>query len=440
MNHGDRAIESFDRNEIAARLERVRERTLGLIAGLDWEILRRQHVSILSPMVWDLGHIANFEELWLCQRIGGSAALHAEFAEMFDAVMNPRPTRKDLRLPVARQLIEYMADVRSTTLEVLERIECDSETDLLQGGLVYELVAEHEEQHQETLLQALQILEDPPYAPAQRRRLPSGRVLEPQMVEVAAGKCLLGAPRSGFAYDNERRVHEVEVDDFLIDTVPVDCGCYLQFIEDGGYERSELWSAEGWKWCRSEEAEAPGNWRRTDNGWRVRWMNRFEPLAPELPVTHVCFWEAEAYSHWVGKRLPTEAEWEKAALWDPVAGESRPYPWGHQPPEADTANLDQLGFGPAPVGAYPESRSAYGAEQMIGDVWEWTSSGFHPYPGFEAFPYKEYSEIFFGDEHRVLRGGSWATRPAVARGTFRNWDYPVRRQIFSGIRCARDAG
>ncbi|MEJ2085203.1 MAG: SUMF1/EgtB/PvdO family nonheme iron enzyme, partial [Acidobacteriota bacterium] len=197
-------------------------------------------------------------------------------------------------------------------------------------------------------------------------------------------------------------------------------------------------SPQGWQWCRETGALAPANWQRTASGWVVRWMNQREPLRSDLPVTHVCYWEAEAFSRWAGKRLPTEIEWEKAALWDPIEGAARLFPWGNTPPDRSRANLDQLSFAPAPIGAYPEGRSAYGVEQAVGDVWEWTSSDFMPYPGFTAYPYKDYSEIFFDGSYKVLRGGSWATRPGVARGTFRNWDFPMRRQIFSGFRCAKD--
>jgi iron(II)-dependent oxidoreductase len=154
---------------------------------------------------------------------------------------------------------------------------------------------------------------------------------------------------------------------------------------------------------------------------------------------HVCFWEAEAFARWRGKRLPTEAEWEKAAVWDPATGGSRCYPWGDDDPRPEHANLDQMAFEPAPVGSYPAGVSAVGAHQMIGDVWEWTASDFTAYPDFEPYPYEEYSAVFFGRDSKVLRGGSWATRPAVARATFRNWDFPIRRQIFAGFRCVRDS-
>ena len=172
-------------------------------------------------------------------------------------------------------------------------------------------------------------------------------------------------------------------------------------------------------------------------GWvRVSGLGT-EDLAPDAPVAHVCFWEADACARFAGARLPTELEWEKAAAWDPVDGRSRAFPWGDAKPGPDTANLDQLHFGTAPVSAYPRGISALGCMAMIGDVWEWTCSEFRAWPGFRPFPYEEYSAVFFGSEYRVLRGGSWATRPSVARNSFRNWDYPIRRQIFAGFRLAR---
>jgi iron(II)-dependent oxidoreductase len=180
------------------------------------------------------------------------------------------------------------------------------------------------------------------------------------------------------------------------------------------------------------------HWQRDGSGWtRVR-FGHVEPVPPDEPVVHVCFHEAQAFARWAGKRLPTEAEWEKAARWDPSSGRSRRYPWGDEDPGPGQANLGQRHLSPAPVGAYPDGASPLGVHQLIGDVWEWVDTDFHGYPGFAAFPYREYSEVFFGPRYKVLRGGSFGTDPAACRGTFRNWDYPVRRQIFSGFRCARD--
>ena len=433
-------IQSLDPGAIAGRLEQVRERTLSLVAGLDWEVLQTQHIPILSPMVWDLGHIGHFEELWLSQNLAALPPLEAEFAGMFDAVLNPRPTRKDLPLPVARALWGYLSRVRTRSLEIMRDLDLGRAEPILAGGFVYEMVAEHEEQHQETILQLLQVLDSPTYMPAQRRRLPPGRQLPAEsMILIPGGPFRMGCQGPGFAYDNEREPHDVTLPPYLIDRVPVSSGDFLGFVEEGGYVQQEFWSVSGWNWCEASQVRAPGNWFWRDDRWWMRHMDRVEPLRRDLPVTHVCFHEAEAYARWAGKRLPTEPEWEKAALWDPTAKCVRLYPWGDSPADQGKANVDQLAFQPAPLGAYPDGASAYGVEHLIGDVWEWTSSEFQPYPGFQAFPYAEYSEIFFGSEYKVLRGGSWASRPAVVRGTIRNWDYPIRRQIFAGFRCVRDS-
>jgi iron(II)-dependent oxidoreductase len=317
---------------------------------------------------------------------------------------------------------------------------------LLERGYVYEMVVQHEEQHQETILQALQACADPPYTPALSRptppavdaRMDRGPERSEGMVRIAAGPFVMGDAHPGFAYDNERPAHERELPDYWLDALPVTNADYLEFIDAGGYRERRWWSEAGWAWRAEAGAEAPLYWRRDGGRWLRRRFGREEEPPPREPVMHVSYWEAEAFARWTGKRLPTEPEWEKAALWDPAAGRSRRHPWGDEPPTPERANLDQLAFGPAAAGAYPAGTSAYGVEQMVGDAWEWTATDFTPYPGFEAFPYREYSEIFFGPDYKVLRGGSWATRPAVARGTFRNWDYPIRRQIFTGIRCARD--
>jgi iron(II)-dependent oxidoreductase len=329
--------------------------------------------------------------------------------------------------------------VRRQSLEVLAALDGNDGRRLTAGGFVYEMVAEHEEQHQETLLQAMQLLADPAYRPAARRPLPAAAPVERDMVLVPAGPFAMGWAGTGFAYDNEKAGHTVELPAYRIDRTPVTCGDFLAFVEDGGYRRPDLWSRQGRSWLEESGAEAPGNWRREGSAWTVRWMDHEGAVPADRPVVHVCFHEAEAYARWAGKRLPSEAEWEKAALWDAEEGRSRLFPWGDQTPTPERANLDQLAFEPAPVGAYPAGVSACGVHQLVGDVWEWTASDFTAYPGFEAHPYAEYSQIFFGSDSKVLRGGSWATRPGVARGTFRNWDYPIRRQIFAGFRCAADA-
>jgi iron(II)-dependent oxidoreductase len=225
---------------------------------------------------------------------------------------------------------------------------------------------------------------------------------------------------------------------YFIDTEPVTNAAYIAFMEAGGYDEPSHWHPKGWEWRCEAGKRAPAFWSREGGHWLRRRFGRIEPVPPTEPVQHVCWYEADAYARWAGKRLPTEAEWEKAARWDPDAGRSRRYPWG-EVYEPSRANLGQQLLRPAEAGSYASGASAYGVRRLVGDVWEWTSSDFHGYPGFNSFPYKEYSEVFFGPGYKVLRGGSWATHPLAVRGTFRNWDYPIRRQIFTGFRCARSA-
>jgi iron(II)-dependent oxidoreductase len=303
------------------------------------------------------------------------------------------------------------------------------------------MVLQHEYQHNETMLQTLQLKTGAPYTPATRREPPariSPNRSRPEMVRVDVSNATVGTNDRLRAYDNERPRHVVALSPFWIDRTPVTNEAYFAFIEDGGYSRRELWSEAGSAWLDECKPEAPKYWTRAHGSWLRRSMDRI--AAPELaaPVIHVCYHEAEAFARWAGKRLPTEAEWEVAASWDPSGGASFDYPWGDRAPNASNANLDQLMFDVAPVDAYAANVSPLGCYGMLGDVWEWTSTDLGGYPGFAAFPYAEYSQVFFGTEHKVLRGGSWATRSGAIRNTFRNWDYPIRRQIFSGFRCARD--
>jgi iron(II)-dependent oxidoreductase len=273
---------------------------------------------------------------------------------------------------------------------------------------------------------------EPPDAPADAARLP----LE---VHLPGGPFTMGTSAEPWALDNERPAHVVEVPGFWIDTTPVTNAAYLAFVESGGYEREDLWTPDGWAYRRHAGLSAPLFWRNEGGQWLRRRFGRVEPALPDEPVQHVCWYEADAYARWAGRRLPTEAEWEKAARYDPATGHSARYPWGDQDPGPDQANLGQRHLRPAPAGSYPGGAAPSGARQLIGDVWEWTASDFTGYPGFRAWPYREYSEVFFGPGYKVLRGGSWATAPVACRSTFRNWDYPIRRQVFAGFRTARTA-
>ena len=379
---------------VESLLAEARQRTLRLIDGVPEDDLSKVHNPLMSPLVWDLGHIAAFEDLWV-SREAGLELLRSDLAAVYDADETPRPERGDLPYLGRDDALAYMEAVRDRALASLDRV----------SGFIWEMLVQHEHQHNETMLQTLQLAERGVYSPA--RRPVSGRAATGTMA-VGAGTYPLGDEGRGFAYDNERPRHEVSLSAFRIDRAPVTNAAFAEFVADGGYRRPELWTAEGWEFREREGWERPLYWS-ADGGER-----RFDavvPRDPELPVMHVSLFEADAFARWRGARLPSEAEWETAAR---LADDRR-------------GNLDQLDFGPGPAGPF------------VGDCWEWTASEFGGYPGFRAFPYAEYSEVFFDSGYRVLRGGSWATRPRVARTTFRNWDHPQRRQIFAGFRCAEDA-
>jgi iron(II)-dependent oxidoreductase len=349
----------------------AREHTLALVAGLSSGELEAVHSPLMSPLVWDLGHIAAYEDLWIAHRLGGRELLRADLAAVYDAFETPRAVRGDVQALRTDAALEYMHDVRTRSIEVLSAHTGE--------GTIAEMVLRHEMQHCETMRQTMMIAGllppgEPAIAPL---HTPEG------WIELPAGTFAMGARDEDFAYDNERPRHGEHVPAFRIARRPVTNGSWMHFSEGGGYERREWWSREGWAWKQEYDITDHASIAAGD---------------PEAPVCHVSWFEADAFARAHDARLPTESEWERAATWTQ----------GHQ--------LDG-----------------------IGSVWEWTSSTFDGYPGFRAYPYREYSEVFFGDRYRVLRGGSWATHPRVRTLTFRNWDLPQRRQIFAGVRLARDA-
>jgi iron(II)-dependent oxidoreductase len=425
------------KSELATGLENARRRTLALVDPVSDADLAKQHSPLMSPIAWDLAHLGYFEELWLVRRIGALPPL-AEHDDLYDAFKHARSERSQLPLLDPRSALLYLAAVRHRTLDVLDRIDLNGDDPLLDDGYVYRMVIQHEQQHAETILATLQLRVDGEYPLASLPPPPTAS-LEGDEATVSGGSFVLGVDGDPWAYDNEQPAHDVELPAFRIDTTPVSNRAFLAFVEEDGYDDRRHWSDAGWGWRRESETEHPQFWRREGEGsWsRVR-FGHLESLVPDEPVQHVCWYEADAYARWAGRRLPTEEEWERAASWEAGAGKRR-YPWGDTPPGDEHANLGGTRLAPAPVGAYPAGASPEGVRQLIGDVWEWTSSDFRGYPGFAPFPYAEYSEVFFGSEYKVLRGSSWATHPGLARSTFRNWDFPIRRQIFAGFRCARDA-
>jgi iron(II)-dependent oxidoreductase len=412
-----------------SRLEEARAQTLALVADVSDADLERVHSPLMSPLVWDLGHIATFEDLWLAHRHGGLPLLRADLLEVYDAFETPRSQRGDLPYLHRAAAEEYLAAVR-------ERV---SGLDLRQAEPTAELVVRHERQHAETMLQTLALAALPgwrppgtPAAGAEGGSVASGL----ELIEVSEASFPLGAAGSGFAYDNEQPCLAVEVEAFAIGRGPVSNRDWQAFVDDGGYHRREWWTAEGWEWRSASGAQRPLQW--LEDG-RERRLGGIGPLVLDAPVVHISYHEAQAFARAREVRLPSEAEWELAATFDHAAAVKRAWPWGEDPPTAEEANLIEAAhYAPRPAGALAAGASPCGALAMIGDVWEWTSSEFCAYPGFHAHPYREYSEVFFDGGYRVLRGGSFATSALVATPTFRNWDLPERRQIFAGLRVAAD--
>ncbi len=374
--YAERGMATVPATALADALREVREQTLALVAPLNHAELERVQHPLMSPLDWDLGHIAAYEDLWLAQRHGGLALLRGDLADLYDAFETPRAARGDIPFLRGDDVFEYIAAVRERTLEILDE----------QGpgdGTLFEMVIRHEAQHNETMRQTLFLGGLPGGRPPHADRPRTSPLAD--WIDIPAGMFEMGAPAEGFAFDNERPRHERHVDAFRIARRPVTNATWLHFVEGGGYERREWWSDEGWSWKQEYDITHPAGW--TADG---------AADDDDHPVLHVSWFEADAFARSRNARLPTEAEWERAATWT------------QEPP------------------------------QDIGTVWEWTSSTFRGYPGFVAHPYREYSEVFFGEDYRVLRGASWATAARIRCTTFRNWDLPQRRQIFSGVRLAKD--
>ncbi|GAA2572210.1 MULTISPECIES: ergothioneine biosynthesis protein EgtB [Streptomyces] len=425
------------RERALATLVTARERTTLLTSCVEGPDLTAQVSPLMSPLVWDLAHIGNQEEQWLLRAVAGQEAIRPEIDSLYDAFEHPRSERPSLPLLSPVEARRYAADVRGRALDVLESTAFDG-TRLTEAGFAFGMIAQHEQQHDETMLITHQLRSGPQALTAPDPD-PVPLFTGPAEVLVPGGPFTMGTSTEPWALDNERPAHRREVAPFHIDTTPVTNGAYQAFIADGGYDDPRWWTPEGWDHVRRHTLTAPLFWRRDGGQWLRRRFGVTEAVPADEPVLHVSWYEADAYARWAGRRLPTEAEWEKAARHDPAGDRTARYPWGDAEPGPEHANLGQRHLRPAPAGSYPAGASPLGVRQLIGDVWEWTSSDFAPYPGFRAFPYREYSEVFFGPEYKVLRGGSFAVDAVACRGTFRNWDYPIRRQIFAGFRTARSA-
>jgi iron(II)-dependent oxidoreductase len=420
----------------------ARKRTFELVADLDDEQLIGPYLPIVNPLLWEIGHVAWFQEKWVLRHVCKQRLIRDDADALWDSIAIAHETRWDLPIPSREETLAYMREVRDGVIEWLQKGEPSEELVYFVRYTVF-----HEDMHTEAFTYARQTLG---YSLPPLSILSEGSGVEggplPGDVEIPGGTFLLGATKDEpFVFDNEKWAHPVEVKPFAIARAPVTQSAFAGFVDDDGYRRKELWSEEGWGWRESVDAAHPAYWKRdTDGEWLRRHFDEWASLELHLPIIHVNWYEAEAYCRWAVRRLPTEAEWEVAAAVEPtsdgqaLSSQQRRFPWGNEPPTPVRANLDWRGMGCIDVGALPESDSAFGCRQMIGNVWEWTSSTFLPYPGFEMDPYKEYSEPWF-ETRKVLRGGCWTTRSRMLRNTWRNFYTPDRRDVLAGFRtCALD--
>ncbi|MEO1430728.1 MAG: ergothioneine biosynthesis protein EgtB [Cyanobacteria bacterium J06633_8] len=396
-----------------------RAKTLLLFQDMDEATFCSQAHPDFSPVGWHLGHIAYTESLWILERTAALPCSFPQYRQLYAADGLPKNQR--VKLPCLEET-RYLLDT------VRDRVLCHmKKTDVKQQQRLYNFLLQHESQHNETISFVLELIKNqqPKNLQGNSWHLSSSPLLPNsfnEMIQIRAGEFEMGS-NSLDALDNEGCRHKVYLDTYSIDRYPVTCKQYQIFMEAEGYKNPQWWSKAGWKWLQAEQATKPLYWQ--DN-----------PDFYNNPVWGVSWYEAEAYAKFVGKRLPTEAEWEKAASWDEKSQCRRIYPWGNEPPTPQNCNCNNIHSQTTPVNAYPLGESAYGLYDTLGNVWEWTNSWFAGYKGFEAYPYKGYSQVYFDNEHRVLKGGSWATRPWALRSSFRNWYHPRMRQMFVGFRCA----
>jgi len=435
-------------------LQEARERTLALVTDLDDEQLIGPRLSIVNPLRWEIGHIAWFQEYWVLRHLNHRAPILDGGDALYDSARVSHETRWDLPLPSKADTIRYMQRVLDQVVHLDDREEPTDD-----AAYFLSLALQHENMHAEAITYTRQTLGYP--APRFKvvdeiakqssasvdRELRSYKALTGELGDalVPGGTFVLGStPGQRFLFDNELSAHDVDVEHFAISRTAVTNGEYAAFVDDGGYNRQTLWCDEGWRWRKSIDAKHPVYWCFSEGKWWRRNFDEMVPLADHMPVLHINWYEADAFCRWAGRRLPTEVEWEIAAAavlssdGRRIAANKRQFPWGDEEPTTttDRANLDWRNMGCLDVRALPAGDSAFGCRQMIGNVWEWTASDFLPYPGFVAGPYKEYSEPWFGN-HKVLRGGCWATRSHLIHNTYRNFYTPDRRDVWAGLRtCA----
>jgi iron(II)-dependent oxidoreductase len=425
-------------DDLADHLRDTRARTRRLTEDLSADQLMGPMLPIVNPVLWEIGHVGWFHEYWTLRQVHGERPLLDRADLLWNSSTVPHATRWDLDLPGRNGVFGYLADVLARQLDRLGGGVVD-----LPGCYFYELSIRHEDMHVEALTYTRQTLG---YSQAEGlgARASQRAGAWPGDVDVPGGRWGLGSGFSdGFIFDNEKWAHEVSLAPFRIAKAPVTNAEFAAFVEAGGYRNREFWCAAGWEWRERAGADRPVYWREQDSGsWTWRRYRDVEPLPPHAPVTFVNWYEAQAWCRWAKRRLPTEAEWEAAALGEPLpdcsglADGKRRWPWGKASPSPEHANLEFAFDGPLDVAECSAGDSAFGCRQMIGNVWEWTASDFVPFAGFAADPYEDYSQPWF-NTRKVLRGGSWAASARIARPGYRNFFTPERNDVIAGFRtCA----
>ena len=425
------------KREIANKLEEARERTLDLFASVPDANLNLRVHDFYSPIGWHFGHLAMTEEYWTLIRALGRPSVNPDYTFLF-ANIPENPKNNRVHLPTRDDITRYLKDTRQAVLEALHDTDLDADDPLLADGYAWEFAHQHECQHQETIAELLQLLSKhltPPVLPLGAARLVMDAQPPTPLLSIPGGEFLMGSDdRHG--YDNEKCAHEVTVAPFEMEKDPVTAAQWTQFMADGGYERQELWSEDGWAWRQAENAHCPEYWHPVEDGYGYFYAGGIRGIHPREPVTSVSWYEADAYARWRGLRLPTEAEWEFAAADDPAAGRMRRYPWPSEGMSPHSMYYGMRPYFPLP-GVEERTTNEFGLRYLAGSVWQWTSSPFLPYVGFEAFPYDGYSKDHMDGRHYVCRGGSWASDARILRASFRNWYVPSYRQGFLGLRCAK---
>ncbi|HEV2835590.1 MAG TPA: ergothioneine biosynthesis protein EgtB [Pyrinomonadaceae bacterium] len=423
--------------EIRNLYQQVRARTMEIVAPLEIEDYVIQTAEFMSPPRWHIGHTSWFFETVLQAHKPGYKVYSEDFLFYFNSYYEgfgariERPKRGTKSRPTVKETVAYRKHVDEQMLEFLPSAD-ESVSTLVRLGL------EHEMQHQELLVYDIKHLLCDQFEPRVTTR-PEPRVKVEGMADVEGGLFWLGCEGEGFSFDNEKPVHQVFLRDFQIDRAPVTNGEFLEFMRDGGYQNFRWWFSEGWETVKREQWQAPFYWELHDGEWMIRDFSGLHSVNDRAddPVSHVSYYEASAFAKWIGKRLPTEAEWEKAACYDAERKVKHRFPWGDTDPGSGNANLFENGFwSVTPVGTFPDGGNRYGCQQMIGDVWEWTTSDYVPYPGFKS-EFDEYNDKWFVNQ-KVLRGGSFATPQLHIRTTYRNFFHAHERWMISGFRCARD--